>query len=91
MKIDLGDKVRDVIEGVEGIVVYISRHLTGCDRVGVQPPLDKDGRRQEAEWFDITRLELIQKQAVILPGMEKEKPEPPGGDPTRIGFAKVCP
>lgn len=58
-KIKLGVKARDKITGFQGIVVSTSQWLTGCDRVALKPPVDKDGKEQEAGWFDIGAVEYV--------------------------------
>ena len=72
-KIQLGDKVKDRVTGFAGIAVGITKYLTGCDQVVVCPPCDKQGGAQEPFSFDITRLEIVKKQAVTLDEEKKEK------------------
>jgi len=50
--IQLGQKVRDVVSGLEGIVTGRTEYLNGCIQYCVKPPLDKDGKMQEAWWID---------------------------------------
>lgn len=38
MRINLGDKARDTITGFEGICIVRSEYISGCTRVGLQPP-----------------------------------------------------
>lgn len=52
----LGLKVRDKVTGFEGVATSIDFDLYGCVQVIVQPPIDKDGKRQDSLWFDIKRL-----------------------------------
>jgi hypothetical protein len=58
--ITLGDKVRDTITGFEGIAVCRLIYLQGCDRIAVQPPVDKEGRCPEAGHFDEPQLEIVE-------------------------------
>lgn len=53
MKIELGNKVKDLITDFEGIVTQRGTFITGCDRIEVK---NKEGR---VEWFDIPTIELI--------------------------------
>lgn len=69
--IKLGMKVRDVITGFEGIVYGRIEYLTGCTQMNVVPPVDKDGKRREAEWFDESRLEVLD-EPIVLPGDRQE-------------------
>lgn len=36
-ELDLGDRVEDTLSGMEGTVVALAEHLTGCSRVGIAP------------------------------------------------------
>jgi hypothetical protein len=69
--IDLGCKVRDRISGFTGIVVARSQHIHGCNRYGVQPPIDKDKKLPDCSWFDEPALDVLaapQKPKVTGPG-----------------------
>lgn len=65
-KVRLGDRVRDRVTGCEGVVIGITRWLTGCDSATVQPPLDKDGKTPPVEHVDVIRLEVLESGAVKL-------------------------
>lgn len=65
-KFDLGDKVRDRITGMEGIVVSRSEHLFGCERYWVDPQELKDGKPVDGRWFDQDSLTLV-AAGVITP------------------------
>ena len=69
--IKLGVEVRDKVTGFKGIVVGEANYLYGCTRHGISPKVSKDGKRQEIEWFDEGRLEIIGKG--ILPKEVKSK------------------
>lgn len=66
MKIEFGDKARDIITGFQGIVTGKSSYITGCDRYCLNPGIDKDGKTQESLWFDENSIEVIQAQAVVI-------------------------
>jgi len=59
MAVKLGTKVRDKVTGLEGVVIGKTLWLNGCTRVGVQPPLDKDGKMVEPAWIDEPQLEYV--------------------------------
>ena len=59
-------KVKDIVTGFEGIASGITSYLTGCDQVIVDPGLDKDGDLREPRAFDISRLDVIEKKAVVI-------------------------
>lgn len=71
---NLGDKVRDIITGFEGIVMGECRYLTGCEQRLVMPQEMRDGKYPESTWLDIDRLALVQSAAVSIPVST------PGGD-----------
>jgi len=60
----LGDKVRDKVTGFTGIVTGRVEYLTGCQQCRVQPPVKGEGDWVEAQWFDETRLEVIEREAI---------------------------
>ena len=62
--VELGDRVKDKISGLKGIVMAVSNYLYGCQRIGIQPEESKDGK--PAEWFtvDEPQLEVVMKRAV---------------------------
>jgi len=64
MKINLGDKARDKITGFEGVCTVRSEYISGCTRIGLQPPIDKDGKIPDAGHFDEPMLEVIAQAAV---------------------------
>ena len=80
MSIKLGDKVKDKISGFTGIVSCTCQYLYGCERAGVQPiKLDKEGKIQEAIYFDFPQLDVIHS-GVIKPGV----PGPGGPHPAPL-------
>lgn len=77
----MGKTVKDKITGFQGIATSRHEYLTGCTQYGVQPPVDKDGKIPEREFFDEGRLSLIgdgfnsEEVKGAKPGCEKrEKP-----------------
>lgn len=80
-KVELGDEAKDKVTGFKGVVVAISKWLTGCDRYGLQPSVDKEGKVPDLYWVDEPMLELI-KEGPFRPA----KPVMTGGpqrDPAR--------
>ena len=61
----LGMKVRDKVTGAEGVVSSVSFDLFGCIQAVVVPQADKDGKRQEGDWFDVGRLEITDANRVM--------------------------
>lgn len=54
----LGKKVRDKVTGFEGIAIGEITYLYGCNQIGIAPPVNKDGKREDVQWFDIGRIEI---------------------------------
>lgn len=62
----LGDRARDVITGFAGVVVGRCEYLTGCQQILLIPPVDKDGKRVDGEWFDTDRCEVTEARAITV-------------------------
>ncbi len=87
--IKLGDEVKDMVSGFQGIAVARYQYLQGCNRIGVQPPVDRDGKLPEMATFDEPQMEVIEKEKVVtgvfehdvvVGGPEKYMPsDRPGG------------
>lgn len=73
-----GDKVRDIITGLEGIVTGTADYLTGCKQLLVNPQQVKDGETVPGSWLDIDRLHVLEPNAVRIavtaPGPDREAP-----------------
>ena len=64
---EIGLTYRAIVSGFEGLCVARATYLTGCDRAGIQSrSLDKDGKPQDAIWFDESELELVGAPKVTL-------------------------
>jgi len=67
----LGLKVKDKVTGYTGVVASIGFDLYGCVQAIVNPGMDKDGKLQDSQWFDVNRLEIKDKTPVMkLPNFE---------------------
>lgn len=64
--ISLGDKVRDVVSGLEGIATARCLYLNGCDHIGIQPPA-KDGKIPPIQWVDVPQVEVVPVRSKSLP------------------------
>lgn len=95
--IGLGDRVKDTVTGLQGIVVCVTTWLHGCIRYGVQPEeVTKEGKAAEPMYFDQTQVKLV-KAAVHTPQVLEvavQQPEMPkrrsAGGPSResAGFQR---
>ncbi len=62
----LGFTYKDRITGFQGIATGYVEYLTGCNQVLLAPPIGSDGKPQEAHWFDVQRLALVEGVAQIV-------------------------
>ena len=56
---ELGKKAVDKITGFSGILTGHAKHLYGCDTYGITPPMDKDGKLINTQWFDEGRIQIV--------------------------------
>jgi hypothetical protein len=57
----LGLKARDRVTGFAGVISSVTFDLYGCVQAIVTPPVGKDGKTCESNWFDIKRLETSRR------------------------------
>jgi hypothetical protein len=69
--------------GFKGIVTSVTEFLNGCRRIGVQPPVDKDGKIPDALSIDEPQLTVMKAKKV------KKGPKTAGGLTTRIPARRV--
>lgn len=62
--IELGDEVKCKITGFKGTVTAMAKCLTGCDRIEIKPPVDKQGKLNDSYWFDLDACEIIKKRKI---------------------------
>lgn len=61
----LGQKVKDIVTGLEGVAVNRADYLHGCARVGIQPALDKDGKIPDTVDIDEPQLKVLVKKQIL--------------------------
>lgn len=88
MNVELGDRVKDIVTGYEGVAISFMRCMTGCDQFAVQSgTVNADGKLSDAFWFDRHRLQVVGKAAAVVPGCPPT-PEPfvlrEAGGPVRM-------
>lgn len=82
--IELGDKVKDIITGFEGIVVAKTEWLNGCVRCNIQPQKLKDGKMLDTETIDEQQLRIVKKA-------NRKLKERPGGNRPAIKMGMDTP
>jgi hypothetical protein len=75
-RVEIGDRVKDSITGMEGIAVARCEWLYGCVRVSVQAEALYEGKAVEYVTFDEPQLVVVKRQAA---GTPKEKRATTGG------------
>jgi hypothetical protein len=74
----LGLEAKDRVTGFNGVIASVTFDLYGCVQAIVTPPVDKDGKTREGNWFDIKRLETG-RRVMAAPQFElMEKSQEPG-------------
>jgi hypothetical protein len=87
-RIELGDRVRDRITKVGGIVVGTTEWLYGCRRIVIQPEGSKDGKPAETFCVDEPQLELLESGVIRRTPWPEAKAVPP---PPRTGGPRPDP
>ena len=62
-KFYLGDKVKDLITGYEGVIIARSQYLTNCNTYGVKSVKLKDDAPMDTQWFDEPHVVLVIEKA----------------------------
>jgi hypothetical protein len=62
--IELGSEVKDTISGFTGTAVARHVYINGCNRITVQPVVDKEGKLPETATFDEPQLTIITKKKI---------------------------
>lgn len=70
----LGDRVRDRVTGLEGIVTAHSKHIAGCDRLWMSPRVGSDGKQVEGQWIDIDLVEILETSVIAPVSYERLSP-----------------
>lgn len=61
----LGLRVEDRVTGFKGIVASVTFDLYGCIQAIVNPGADDDGKLRESQWFDVSRLSIVDPAPVM--------------------------
>lgn len=59
--IPLGAEVKDKVSNFQGKVLVVIENLHNCNNYWVEPPVDKDGKPRDGQWFDEGRLKVVGK------------------------------
>jgi len=84
-KFALNTEVRDVVTGVEGIVMCRAEYATGCRHYGIQQRLvTSEGKIPHWEYFDESRLVVTGQTLATLKGPEAKDPSGPCQNPPQL-------
>jgi hypothetical protein len=70
-KILLGQKVKDLVSGAEGIVTQYTQCMHGCPRIVVQAPGGADGKIPDVQEIDLPQLQVLDEKQVIATKFEE--------------------
>lgn len=56
---NFGKKATDKVTGFTGTITAKALYMYGCAQYLLTPKVDKDGKRQDGEWFDEGRIEIF--------------------------------
>lgn len=66
----LGRRAKDRVTGFEGVVASIHFDLYGCIQATLSPPIDGDGKKRDAGYFDVCRLDVTSEPVMERPNWE---------------------
>jgi hypothetical protein len=72
----LGRKGKDKITGFSGTVTGFVEYITGCNQLLLIPPVGKDGKTGDGQWFDEQRVDLTGKP-IVLDNSKSNGPDKP--------------
>jgi hypothetical protein len=78
--IELGREVEDRVSGFRGIAISRTTYLQGCDRIGVQPEVDSEGKLPDIKDFDEPDMRVV-GHGIFAP---KEKDD--NGGPRHVAY-----
>ena len=84
--INLGDKVKDVVTGFEGVAMAKIEYITGCVRYEVLPDKLKEGKPMDSVWIDVSQLTIV-KQGFKMRDLFNVDKKDKGGSGN---FPKIC-
>lgn len=73
-EVQMGQKVECLVTGFAGTVTSITQYLYGVRRIGIQPPVDKDGKIPESQDIDEPQIKIVDTNRVLE------------ANPKKIGF-----
>lgn len=87
MRVNLGDRVRDQMSGIEGIAFGRSSYVTGCDHIGIKRSgTAPDGKAFDLHWCDEPLIEVMETDA--FSAADPERAMAANGGPSLHSFSR---
>lgn len=80
-KFELGETVRDIITGFQGVITGHVDYITGCDQYILQPKAKDKKTTSDALWVDEDRLQKVKAKKVVI---KRNSQKPGAGIPAPI-------
>ena len=61
---NFGKQGRDRVTGFTGTIAGLVIYAYGCTQYMITPKVDKDGKLQEGNWFDVSRIDIIDEEKI---------------------------
>lgn len=61
----LGKRAKDKVTNYTGVITTLSFDLYGCVQAVITPSVDDKGEIKSGNWFDVTRLEILDHSPVM--------------------------
>ena len=71
--VKLGQQVRCKITGFEGVVDHLCFPMADATKIGIQAPMNKDGKMGECYTLDYMSIEILNEKPIIKPKQSKPK------------------
>jgi hypothetical protein len=84
-KFELGDVLKDVVTGYQGVAMARVQYFTGCNHYALLSQKVNDKQKPD-DWvyFDERRLSQVGKKKVLFPGDKTKPTSGPGHNPPMV-------
>lgn len=66
-KFKLGETLKDIVTGFEGVALGRTQYFTGCNHYGLCPrQVPKDSKPDDWVWLDESRLVTVSKKKILF-------------------------
>lgn len=71
-ELNFGKQGRDRVTGFTGTIAGLCIYAYGCMQYLITPKVDKEGKLVDGNWFDVSRIEVIEEEKIE--GLKGENP-----------------